>query len=364
MNARAILEALAAGGPLTRAELMSETGLSRTAVTQVLRMLEARDAVAAAGVDRATKGPAATRVALHPRLGFAAAIHIDHHDIHLALVDPAGVIRAETQTPLPVAEHRAETIARLIDECRGSSGAAVHAVVIAVPGIVRAGGEIRNDEGPDDGAFRAALEALLDCPVRIENDVNLAALAELAGPVGAGLSGFALLLLDDGLGAAYIIDGALHRGVSGIAGEVGYLPQPPLPIGAPVLGKDVTADLALISGRDPALPLAAHLDAAAAGDVAAQGMVAEIARRLVIVAGSITLVLDPGVFVLAGDAVHPVLGDAVRAVAAEYADRLPIAFESSALGPEAPLVGAVHEAAAALRDALFTRILTPETRRP
>ena len=86
LNGRAILETLARRGPLTRAELVAETGLSRTAVTQVLRMLDASSAVAAAGVDRDTRGPAAGRVALHPQLGFAAAVHVDAHAAHVALV--------------------------------------------------------------------------------------------------------------------------------------------------------------------------------------------------------------------------------------------------------------------------------------
>ncbi|WP_218683424.1 winged helix-turn-helix domain-containing protein, partial [Microbacterium sp. BF1] len=86
LNGRAILEALARSGPQTRSELMSATGLSRTAVTQVLRMLENAGAVASAGLDRDTRGPAAGRVALHPRLGFAVAVHVDHHAAHVVLV--------------------------------------------------------------------------------------------------------------------------------------------------------------------------------------------------------------------------------------------------------------------------------------
>ncbi|REJ08347.1 ROK family transcriptional regulator [Microbacterium bovistercoris] len=363
MNARAILEALARRGALTRAELMTETGLSRTAVTQVLRMLESRDAVASAGVERATKGPAATRVGLNPRLGVAAAIHIDHHDIHVVLLDATGAIRAEAHGPLPVVGDRVEAIAALLDECRATTTAPVLVAVVAVPGIVRADGEIRDDQGPDGGAFRAALAERLGCPVRIENDVNLAALAELSGPVGAEQQGFALLLLDDGLGAAYIVDGALHRGVSGIAGEINYLPQTPLPVGAPVLGHAVTADLALVAGRDSSLPLPAHLEAAASGDESARVMAAEIARRLVLIAGSITLVMDPGLIVLAGDAAHPVLFEAVRGAAEEFDAQLPLSFALSAFGAEAPLVGAVSQATEALRATLFTRIVTPASSR-
>jgi predicted NBD/HSP70 family sugar kinase len=358
LNATAILEALARRGPLTRTELMSETGLSRTAVTQVLRMLETGESVASAGVDRATRGPAATRVSLNPALGFAAAVHIDHHSMSIAVVDPTGAVRAEHQAPFdPAADlaDRVESLAAVLAVQTRALEGTLHAVVIGVPGIVGRDGSIRDDQGPDGGVFRTALAARLGCVVRIENDINLAALAELTALAASGLASFVLLAIDDGLGAGIVIDGALHRGASGIAGEVMYLPQPPLPLAAPVLSEVVVADLALTHGRDPDQPLRAHLDAALEGDVGALDMTAELARRLVVVAGSITLVIDPEAYVLAGDAAHPALVEAVRVAADDISHLLPLTFEVSSFGREATLVGAVGEATAALREAVFTR---------
>lgn len=362
LNARAILEALARRGPLTRAELMGETGLSRTAVTQVIRMLEAGEAVASAGVDRETHGPAATRVSLHPRLGFAAAVHVDHHGAHVALVDPSGAVRAERHALFPANRDRVALVVSLVEECRRLVAGPVHVALVGVPGIVTADGGIRDDLGPDGGAFRTSLTERLGCPVRVENDVNLAALAELSGGVGRELSSFALLLLDEGLGAGFVIDGALHRGSSGVAGEVMYLPQTPIPVGAPVLNDEVVADLALTLGRDPGQPMLAHLDAAADGDEAARQIVVEMAKRLTLVAGSIGLILDPEAYVLSGYAAHPAMVDAVHRFAEAYSAQLPLRFVVSSFGREAPLVGAVSEAAAALRASLFTRILAPADR--
>lgn len=357
LNGRAILETLARRGPLTRAELMTETGLSRTAVTQVLRMLEGTDAVAPAGVDRETRGPAAGRVALHPTLGFAAAVHVDTVAAHIALVDATGAVRVENHAPFPLKGDRVEHIAELIDACLASVDGRLHVAVVGVPGIVTADGGIRDDQGPDGGAFRAALSSRLGVPVRVENDVNLAALAELSDGRGAELASFALLLLDGGLGGGIVIDGRLHRGFSGVAGEVMYLPQTPLPIGAPVLGDAVVRDLALTHGRDPDETIDQHLEAAAAGDEAAIAMAAEMGRRLTIAAGSVALILDPEAFILGGTAAHPVLVDAVALVADEFAAQLPMRFIVSSFGPEAPLVGAVQESAAALRATVFSRLV-------
>ncbi len=355
LNTRAILEALARRGPLTRAELMGETGLSRTAVTQVLRMLDAGHAVATAGVDRATRGPAATRVSLHPGLGFAAAVHVDHASMHVTLVDPTGAVRAQSEAPLGHVEERAADIAALIAECRRAVQGPLRQVVVAMPGIVTPDGEIRDDQGPDGGAFRAALVAHLDCPVRIENDVNLAALAESDNGVGQDLSSFTLLMIDQGLGAGTVLDGVLRRGAAGIAGEVQYVPQPPVPIGVPVLNDDVVSDLALLHGRDPSDPLPVHLDACAEGDTAAKAIVDELARRLVIVAGSVTLVIDPEAFVLAGHATHPCFVAAVDRAADALSHLLAMRFVPSAFGREATMVGAIGQAASALRESMFAR---------
>lgn len=361
INGRAILETLASEGPQTRTDLMEATGLSRTAVTQVLRMLESAGAVAPDGVDRSSRGPAAGKVGLHPHLGFAAAVHVDHRAAHVVLVDATGAVRAEAHGDFPRKddnETRVAHIAALIDRCNATVAGPLHLALIGVPGIVTADGSIRNDQGPDGGAFRSALTDRLGCPVRIENDVNLAALAELTAGAGAELSSFSLLLLDEGLGAGTVIDGALHRGFSGVAGEVMYLPQTPLPVGAPVVNDQVVADLALINGRDQNAPLEEHLDAAAAGDEAAMQMAIELGKRLALVAGSIGLVLDPEAFILSGQAAHPVLVDIIHQVAEQYSARLPLRFVVSSFGPEAPLVGAVGEAASALRATLFARVLT------
>uniref|UniRef100_UPI00109CF7BD ROK family protein n=1 Tax=Microbacterium sp. K24 TaxID=2305446 RepID=UPI00109CF7BD len=298
-------------------------------------------------------------VGLHPRLGFAAAVHVDHRAAHVVLVDATGAVRAEQHAPFPLGDDRVGHIAGIIDQCRRALKGPVHLAVVGVPGIVTPEGGIRDDLGPDGGAFRTALADALGCPIRIENDVNLAALAELTAGTGDELASFALLHLDDGLGAGIVIDGVLHRGFSGVAGEVAYLPQTPLPIGAPIVNDAVVGDLALGLGLDVDASLVAHLEAAAGGDESAQKLVAEIGRRIVLIAGTVGLVLDPEAFILGGDAVHPMLVDAVARVADEYAAQLPLRFLVSSFGPEAPLVGAVGEAASALRVALFTSILTP-----
>ena len=74
--------------------------------------------------------------------------------------------------------------------------------------------------------IRTHLETLLGLDVHIDNDANLAAIAERSEGAGAGTGSFALLWLGPGLGLAVDLAGAVHRGAAGGAGEIGYLPVP------------------------------------------------------------------------------------------------------------------------------------------
>ena len=69
-----------------------------------------------------------------------------------------------------------------------------------------------------------ALKSAWHTPVVIENDVNLAAMAERADGAAAGADDFVLVWLGVGLGLATMLGGRLHRGTTGAAGEIGYLP--------------------------------------------------------------------------------------------------------------------------------------------
>ena len=70
----------------------------------------------------------------------------------------------------------------------------------------------------------AGISDAIDVPVEGENDVNLAAVAEREVGRAVGVDDFVLLWAEEGLGAAIVIDGRLHRGATGGAGEVGFLP--------------------------------------------------------------------------------------------------------------------------------------------
>src|SRR5205809_1076076 len=73
---------------------------------------------------------------------------------------------------------------------------------------------------PSSSALPGQLERALGAPVTLENDVNLAAVAEQRRGLARDVADFAFLLVGAGLGAAVMLDRKLHRGHNGNAGEL------------------------------------------------------------------------------------------------------------------------------------------------
>ena len=145
-------------------------------------------------------------------------------------------------------------------ESAGIDFSDLSAVVIGSPGVLdpRTGAPRLAVNLPTwHEGVRDALREVLHTPVVIENDVKLAAMAERACGVAAGLDDFAFVWLGVGLGLAAVINGQVRRGVGGAAGEIGWMPVhgAPLPAGNEHPGK---AGLQALAGGHAVQALAAE----------------------------------------------------------------------------------------------------------
>jgi predicted NBD/HSP70 family sugar kinase len=156
-----------------------------------------------------------------------------------------------------------------------------------------------------------ALREDVDRPVVFENDVNLAAIAEAHSGAAKGVSDFALVWIDRGVGLAVVLGGKLHRGTTGAAGEIGYLPVPGAPVTREVsrrskgsfqqlAGADTVRAIAKEHGFKAATAADAVRAAVAAG-TAGSPFLDELARRISLGVAAVGVVLDPALVVLAGD---------------------------------------------------------------
>ena len=325
LNDRAALELLLAEGPLTRAQLSERTGVSKVTVSQMLARLEERALVMIAGEQAGGRGPNAALYAVIPSSAYVAGLYVEFDLVRVAVADVAGNRVADVSVNPDGGDDLVGLVREAISQACASAGIGLEnlsAVVIGSPGVL----------DPRTGAPRLAvnlptwqegvldgLRAVLHTPVLIENDVNLAAMAERAGGAAAGLDDFAFVWLGVGLGLATVIDGEVRRGIGGAAGEIGWMPVygAPLPVGNEHPGKAglqaLAGGLAVqalaaeygFRGPTPADAIAAALaDLVSAGSGSGESQGAafldELAHRVSIGVAAVCVVLDPSLVVLGG----------------------------------------------------------------
>jgi len=237
MNESATLAHLLDRGTLTRGDLRELTGLSKPTTSDVLRRLTDAGLAIVVGHTRGGPGPNAEIYAANPAAAYAVAVSVrettdlTRPEFTSALVDLAGTVHArardrvdvETTDPLKAIE---EIVGRLT-ALAGLDRTGVSHVHLGVPGSYdAAAGVIRHIDitGFDRVGLIAQLGERVGASVEVENDVNLAAIAERGRGVAAGGGSFALLWFGEGLGLAIDLGGSLLRGARGGAGEIGYVP--------------------------------------------------------------------------------------------------------------------------------------------
>lgn len=225
-------------GPLSRAELVSRTGLSRPTVVGALADLLA-DGLVVEHTERDPRrrvsgtGRAPGVVALDRRAGVAAGIDVGKRHVRVGLSDLAHKIVAERTVDVAPDLPASEAIALsggLLEEVLAEAGltrASVIGVGVAVPGPLHAPSGVLGSSTilPGWAGVQAAdvLAAQLDLPVRLDNDANLGALAERIWGAGRECQDFAYLKLATGIGCGLVLREELYRGAGGTAGELGHV---------------------------------------------------------------------------------------------------------------------------------------------
>jgi predicted NBD/HSP70 family sugar kinase len=227
LNERTVLDAVRESGPISRAEVARQTGISRPTVSLVLRSLVEDGLVRETEHDPDGPHYGAVYYEAHPEAAAVLGIDFGAGTVRTALCDLTGEVRAreEIRSRGSVDERidaLASTVRSLLRTSKLPPDLLEYAVV-ALPAVVSpSDGRVSSADLPGlgPGDLRERLEKALRVPVALENDVNLAAVAEQRHGVAQGVADFAFLLVGAGLGAAVVIDWKLHRGHNGAAGEL------------------------------------------------------------------------------------------------------------------------------------------------
>jgi predicted NBD/HSP70 family sugar kinase len=382
MNDRAALELLLTSGPLTRAQLGAQTGLSKVTASQLLSRLEERGLVSVAGEQAGGRGPNAALYAVVPSSAYVAGLHVELNEVSAGVADVTGTVVAEVSVNPNTSRHPVELVREaVLTACRsaGVSPEALRAFVIGTPGVMdpRTGDPRLAVNLPDwHQGVLGALRSELGQNVTIENDVNLAAMAERAAGAAADVDDFVLVWIGVGLGLATVLRGRLHRGTGGAAGEIGYLPVPGVPLPQDVTHPDTGAFQSLVGGQ-AVVPLAARygfaaatpgaavqaaVAAARAGDGAGTAFITELAARVATGVAAISVVLDPGLVVLGGEVGRAGSIELASRVAAEVSRICPArprVVPTAVVGPPV-LCGAILAAVDQARADLLDSVATPQ----
>ncbi|HEY0949324.1 ROK family transcriptional regulator [Nocardioides sp.] len=373
INDRSVLDLLLAHGPLSRPALGELTGLSKPTMSQILARLESAHLVRRGGSTAGRPGPNALLYEVDPTAAYVAGLDVTARRIRAAVADITGEVVGTFELPTPgrAAEDTVERVGRAVDGACAAAGvtrADLTTLVVGTPGAfdprtqrLRYARHLPGWHGPE---LLSALADALGTTVVVENDVNLAAIAELNAGAARGGDDFVLLWAEEGVGAAIVLDGRLHRGVTGGAGEVGFLPVPGTPLVRNVgvsnaggfqelVGAKAVQALARQHGFKA--PDARAGVAAAVASPGGEAFLAELGHRLAVGLAAVVALLDPALVVLSG-AVVGAGGERLRAVVQRELDDLAATrprLELAEVTTDPVLTGALHAALRTARDLVF-----------
>ncbi|MER6842829.1 ROK family protein [Streptomyces platensis] len=375
MNDRAALDLLVSRGPLTRTRIGQLTGLSKPTASQLLARLAAAGLVRTTGNETGRPGPSAQLYEINPAAAHVAALAVDQLGVTAAVADVTGQVLGETRVGSDAIagdapDRTAGLVTRALDEALARTGLArerLHGAVIGTPGALDPRtGRLRYAPHLPDWHTRALKEELagaLGMPVTLENDVNLAAVAEQYDGAARGFDDFVLVWADKGVGAALVLGGRLLRGATGGAGEIGYMPVPGAPLSRGGAGEaarpDAGGGFQRLVGAPGVIELAREYGSSDVRTVAEaltlDAVRAEVARRLATGLAAVVSVVDPQLIVLSGE-VARAGGEALRTLVEEELTGLALprpALRLSHLDGDPILLGALRTALAAARHTVF-----------
>ncbi|QYN38531.1 ROK family transcriptional regulator [Pseudonocardia sp. DSM 110487] len=363
-SARLVLDRMWHAPVVTGSDLMAATGLSRATVHDVCEELIERGWVREVANQREfggyQKGRPARRYAFDPQAGLVVGVDAGEHRVGAIVADLRGVELGRHQS-LPHGgfgdpAERLDIVGEAITAALAAADVRVRRVLtvtVGVPAPVDAAGrtafrgnpywELMNPDIGERLRDRHGWRTIVD------NDANLAALAEGWRGHGRGERHFVALLAGERLGAGIVEDGRLLRGVRGGAGEMRFLD-----LVAGVGSTDGIAKLAREWAREalaepvarsvlaPDPDAASVFAAATAGDALAAGVVDRIAERMARVIATLASLVDTDQVIIAGRVAASCgsLVSTVQELLARHGDPPPRVLAST-LGGDAVMLGAV-----------------------
>jgi transcriptional regulator of PTS gene len=331
-NRRAIMTAIRNLKHTARVDIARVTGISAATVTSITADLVAEGLVEETldGAQERSGGRGRPRVLLRvrPDAFLIAGAKISTDRITVTLTDYAGEEVAYHVEPQPVpqvatAVEVARHLCLAIETAlagKGKSLAELASVGVGLPGFIDASsGRVYWSAcfKERDVDFRALLTSTFGCPVSLDNDANLVALAEKWFGLGRGVDNFIVVTIEHGVGMGVVLGGKLFRGMRGIGTEFGHtkvqMDGALCRCGQRGCLEAYVADYALVReagaalGRDLSCPMTLQEDldalfaAAKAGDRVAESIFERAGRMFAMGLANLVNVFDPNLIIFSGE---------------------------------------------------------------
>ena len=234
-NERVVLELLRCKPGMTRADITRSTGLTAQSISRLVEALETRGVIEIGARKTNGRGQPSHEVFLKPDAAYGLGMSIMTDAVSASLMNLSGAIIATEERALPDPSWTSvlDTIVSLHDDILSehlTDRRRLAGLGVAVTGaFIGEGLQVNPPEPLDELAFidiDEMIAARLNLPVWLDNDGSAAAIGEAISGVGRSLNTFGYIFFAMGVGGGVVIDGKLHRGAVGNAGEfAGVLPE-------------------------------------------------------------------------------------------------------------------------------------------
>jgi predicted NBD/HSP70 family sugar kinase len=314
---QALIVMLQRFGPLSRADLAREAGLSRSTVSVAIADMLARGLIVEGDEVRLPgRGRPSTLVALTPNAGIAIGIDFGYRHVRGVIADLSHRILGASEVRLDVdysIDAGLEAVDTIIDGLIGEAGVPRDRLIGIGVGIPcptdLSGAATRSAIIPNWSGVRLAdmLTARYQLPVHVENESRIAAWGEVVWGAARGVSDFIYLKLHSGVGGAVFVNGVGVVGCHGGAGEIGHIsldPQGPIcrcgNRGCLEVYAGIPAVLQQLSPVHPGIGLSDLLALYRDEDPSVRRIVLEVAEKVGQAAGMLCNALNPELLLIGG----------------------------------------------------------------
>jgi predicted NBD/HSP70 family sugar kinase len=229
----AVLDLIRSSETISRVELSQRSALTEVTISKIVKELLLEGIIIEAGQGQSTGGKRPTLLKLNTGVLYAVGVSLGVSRIVVVLcglngklierVDLAGI----GDDPPPKVLARVAAAVKRIIEARGIWRESIVGMGVASGGRRRGplgwGADPEAAQTWEQFDTAAELESLCGVPVLIENDANSVALGTFWAGGANATSNFMTVYMDQGIGAGIVIGGAIFRGASDNAGEIGHI---------------------------------------------------------------------------------------------------------------------------------------------